>query len=91
MSRNKKKERRPRKDFAERFADKLRQSELGVVDEGALGDGSGRWVTLKVGPLDLSFSFDMKGGLITDVGLYKDVIEVTGQHKIFNWDKNKSK
>lgn len=86
----KKKEQMPRKDFAQMFAEKLRKSSLGEVDEGALFDDSARWVTLKVGLIHLSFCFNMKGELITDIGLYKDILEVVDQKQILYWDKPKS-
>jgi len=80
-----KKERPPRKDFAQRLADKLRSTNLGVVDEGSLSDDSGRWVSLKIKDAELSFSFDMKGENIDSIGLFKDVIQVVDQQKI--WGK----
>jgi hypothetical protein len=80
-----KKERVPRKDFAEKLADKLRTLNIGEVEEGSLFDGSGRWVNVRFKDTELCFSFDMKGELLDRLGLYKDVIEVT-DHKLV-WGK----
>jgi len=81
------KEKKPRKDFAQRLAEKLR--ELGEVDEGALGDDSGRWVLLRQGDLSVNFSFDMKGEKIDRVGFYKQVWQVVDDQQIFSFDKGK--
>ena len=78
-----KKERKPRQDFAEKFAQKLRETGLGEVDDGALGDDSGRWVSLRVKDTELCFSFDMKGEKIDRIGLYKDKIEVTDHIRVW--------
>jgi hypothetical protein len=78
-----KKERQPRKDFAEKFADKLRATGLGEVDEGELGDDSGRWVNLRIKDTELCFSFDMKGEAIDRIGLYKDKVEVTDHIRVW--------
>lgn len=78
-----KKERQPRKDFAEKLADKLRATGLGEVDEGELSDDSGRWVNFRIKDTELCFSFDMKGEKIDGIGLYKDKIEVTDHIRIW--------
>lgn len=80
---SKKKERKPRLDFAQRLAQKLIESGLGEVDEGALSDDSGRWVNLKIGRHELCFSFDMKGEKIDGVGLHKDIVRVVDQVKVW--------
>ena len=71
------------KDFAEKFADKLRETGLGEVSEGAFSDDSGRWVGIKIGGSDLSFSFDMTGEVIDRIGLYEDIIEVVDQKRVW--------
>lgn len=73
----KKKQRAPRKDFAQKLAEKL--CKIGEVEADAFGDESGRWVNLRIGDTQLCFSFDMKGEIIDRIGLYKDKIEVTDQ------------
>ncbi len=83
------KERAPRKDFAERLADKLKG--IGEIDEGCLSDDSGRWVSVQVGLMSLNFSFDMKGEKITDIGLYKDIVEVVDQKQLWTVKNNKQK
>lgn len=77
------KQRQPRKDFAEKFAEKLQAMQLGQVDAGALADGSGRWVNIRIKHKELCFSFDMKGERIDRIGLYKDEIEVVDHILIF--------
>ena len=78
-----KKQRKPTPDFAEKFAQKLREGGLGMVSEGALNDDSGRWVELKIKDTTLCFSFDMKGESIDQIGLYKDKIEVVDQTRVW--------
>ena len=78
-----KKQSKPRKDFAEKFAQKLRESGLGEGYEGAFGDDSGRWVNLRVKDTELCFSFDMKGESMDRIGLYKDKIEVTDHIRVW--------
>jgi hypothetical protein len=80
-----KKERVPRKDFAEKLADKLRALNIGEVEEGSLSDDSGRWVNVRFKDMELCFSFDDKGENIDRLGLYKDVIEVTSHRLV--WGK----
>ncbi len=78
-----KKAKQPKRDFAEILAEKL--GELGEVEAGKLGDGSGRWVTIRISKKkELNFSFNMKGNEITGIALYKDVIEVTEQKQLFS-------
>lgn len=79
------KEKKPRRDFAQRLAEKLRN--IGEVDEGALGDSSGRWVCLKVGKLSINFSFDMKGEEIDRVGFYEEVWAVVDDRQIISFSK----
>jgi hypothetical protein len=78
-----KKERQPRKDFAEKLRDKLQP--IGCVESGSMGDNSGRWIDLKVGDVSMCISFDMKGENITNIGLYKDVVQVVNQKQLFSW------
>jgi len=78
-----KKERQPRKDFAEKFADKLRATNLGEVNEGAFSDNSARWVNLRIKDTELCFSFDTKGEKIDRIGLYKDKIEVIDHIRVW--------
>jgi len=84
QQKKKKKPRTPRKDFAQRLAEKL--SHLGTIDAGRLTDESCRWVDLEVKGVHLSFQFDLKGEKITEIGIYQDVVEVTGQKRI--WKTN---
>jgi hypothetical protein len=81
---SKKTERKPRLDFAQRLEQKLIESGLGEVEADALSDGSGRWVNIKVGDVELYFSFDMKGEKIDNIGLYKDVVEVISQKHVWS-------
>jgi len=85
MKKCKKRGQPQKKDFAEKLANKLRRTELGEVDEGALSDDSGRWVSIKIGDSDLCFSFDMEGENIDRIGLYKDIIEIVDQKMV--WGK----
>lgn len=77
------KERQPRKDFAEKFAEKLRATGLGEVDEGVFSDGNGRWVNFRIKDTELCFSFDMKGEKIDRIGLYEDKVEVIDQIRLW--------
>ena len=58
---------------------------IGDVEEGGLSDDSGRWVSLNIKDTELNFSFDIKGETIDGIGLYKDVIQVVDQDRI--WGK----
>lgn len=84
-----KKERKPRKDFAQRLAEKLRN--IGDVETGALSDDSARWVCLKMGKLSVNFTFDMKGEQIDRVGFYEEVWQMVDERQIFSFDKPKPK
>jgi len=85
MAKKQKKEPIYRRDFAEILAEKIKK--FGEVDEGELGDNSGRWVSVQMGDYHLSFSFNMKGNTITDIGLYKDVWEIADQKQLFTTRK----
>lgn len=85
------KERKPKLDFAERLAIKLRESRLGEVEEDSFSDNSARWVQLKIGDKSLVFSFDMKGEKIDNIALYKDVVEVVDQEQLWSTDKKEKK
>lgn len=79
-----KKQRKSKQDFAQKLAQKLRDGGLGVVDEGAFSDDSGRWVELKVKDTTLCFSFDMKGESMDKVALYQDKVEVVDQTRVWS-------
>lgn len=78
-----KKPKRTRLNFRQRLAQKLTEANIGKVDEDCAGDNSASWVTLRVNDTELFFSFDGKGENIEAVGLYQDVVEVTGQRKVW--------
>lgn len=83
-----KKQRLPRKDFAERLAEKLEV--IGEVDCGSLSDKSCRWVKVKVGKLSIEFAFDMKGEVIDNIGLYQEVWQCVDQKQIVLFSQKKT-
>ncbi len=80
---NKIKPKRIRKTFAERFYDKLSECYPGKVEMGGLSDGSSIYIGLRKGKKSMEISFCPKGEKITKLGVWKDVIEVVDQDKIF--------
>lgn len=74
------KPKRARRDFAQRLAERLRP--LGDVEAGALGDNSGRWVSVKSGKINFCFSFDMKGETIDKIAIYRDIWAKVDEEKI---------
>lgn len=55
----------------------------GEVNNGALGDSSGRWVSIKCGPLTFNFSFDMTGEEMDRIAVYRDIYAKVDEEKIF--------
>lgn len=72
-----------KKCFAEKLSEKLRSANLGEVTEDSFNDNSARWVNIRIKNKDLCVVFDMKGENITELGVWKDKIEVTGTINIF--------
>lgn len=72
-----------RKDFSQKFADKLREMNLGIVEEDRASDNSSRWVSLRIDDSELHFEFDLKGEKMYRLGLYRDIVQVVDQNKIF--------
>lgn len=84
---SKKKERKPRLDFAQRLAQKLIESGLGEVDEDSFDDESARWVDIRIGEHVLTISFDIKGEKIEGIELFKEIVEVVDQKKVWPLEK----
>lgn len=70
-----------KKSFASRLVNKLEEFGKGSVEHD--GDEKCSWVEININGITLSFGFDAKGENITDIGLFKDVVEVTGQERIW--------
>lgn len=79
-------ERRPRRTFAERLAEKL--SHLGDIDTGSLSDRSASWVCVKVGLYSFNFTFDIKGEKIERLGLYKEVWQMVDEKQLISFPVN---
>ena len=80
---NLKKQKPPIASFAKTLADKLRAMCKGQVDDGVLGDGSARWVSVKVGVMKFELTFDSTGEDICYVELWEDVYEKVDEKLIF--------
>lgn len=78
-----KKPKRPRQNFRQRLAQKLTEANIGTVTEDSFNDNSSSWVTLRVKDTTLEFSFDIKGEKLEKIELFQDVVEVTGQRKVW--------
>lgn len=76
---------KPKVSFAQVLAEKL--GEFGKVETGALSDKSSRWVNLRIGDTELCFSFEIDGERLQDVGLFKDVVQVVDQVRLWTSDK----
>lgn len=72
-----KKKRGPRLTFMQKLAEKL--SYLGTVEI----NESEKWIDLRIKDKSLSICFDEKGENLESIGAFQDVVEVTGQKKIF--------
>lgn len=68
--------------FADKLAAQLRNLK-GEVIQDSFSDKSASWVTYKIGNKTLSFTFDYKGNHLDDVGVYKDIVEVVDEKRIF--------
>lgn len=77
------KERKPKKSFADRLAEKLHH--LGDIDTGSLSDDSGSWVCVKVGLYSFNFTFDIKGEKIERLGLYKEVWQMVDEKQLVSF------
>jgi hypothetical protein len=71
------KKRSPRLTFMQKMAIKLMA--LGDVEV----DNEEKWIVLRFGDKELEIDFDEKGENIESIGAFQDVVEVTGQKKIF--------
>lgn len=63
----------------------LKKANVGEVTSDRFSDGSCSWITIRNNDEELIISFDGKGENITDVELWKDIIEVVRTEKI--WGK----
>ena len=56
----------------------------GKADLGSFNDSSDcSWIDLHIDDYHLAINFNKKGNKLTGIGLYKDVIQVVDQTKIF--------
>lgn len=84
MKKNKQtKTKRTRLNFRQRLAQKITEANIGTVTEDSFNDDSASWVTLRFQDTELCFSFDIKGEKLEKVELFQDVVEVTGQRKVW--------
>lgn len=85
MKGKKVKQRKPRLTFPQRLENALKESGLGCnVDHGVMGDNSSEYVSLKFGDgMTLDFGFNHKTKKLEDIGLYKDIVQVVDQDRIF--------
>lgn len=61
------------------------QTKPGVtVDLGGLGDGSCQYISITKGGYELSINFDGTGEDVTDIQLFKQVVQVVDHTKV--WD-----
>lgn len=74
---------RPRLNFRQRLAQKITEANIGTVTEDSFNDDSSSWVTLRFKDTELCFSFDIKGEKLEKVELFQDIVEVTGQRKVW--------
>lgn len=73
-----KKKRPPRLNFMQKLSLKLMEMK-GQVEV----SNEDKWIVYREGDKEISFSFDEKGENIDDIGVFQDIIEVTGQKKLF--------
>jgi hypothetical protein len=68
--------------FADKLATKLKNLE-GKVTQDSFSDKSASWVCYKVGNKTLTFTFDYNGNHLEDIGVYKDIVQVVDEKRIF--------
>ena len=73
---------KPKRTLSEVIANHLRLRGF-KIEEDQFSDGSSRWVALMKNGFTLTISFDMKGNVIKDIELHKDIYEVVDQKKLF--------
>ena len=76
-----------RDNYAQRLAARLSESNIGEVEHGDMGDKSCYWVCLQSGNIKLEINFDPKGERITNIGIFQDIIEKTGERQLFAFGK----
>lgn len=70
--------------FPERLAQVFEESGLGNdVEHHILSDNSGESVAIQIGEVSFYFGFDPKTKKLIDIGIYKDIVEVVGQDRLF--------
>jgi hypothetical protein len=65
------------------------KAELGIIDHGRFGDGSGAWVQVDRNGYSFVISFEDDDETITNIGLYKDTVEVTSSDIVWSVLKGK--
>ena len=77
------KPKRTRLNFRQRLAQKITEANIGTVTEDSFNDNSSSWVSLRLNDTTLEFVFDFKGEKLEKIELFQDVVEVTGQRKVW--------
>ena len=77
------KPKRTRLNFRQRFAQKITEANIGTVTEDSFNDDSASWLILRLKDTELCFYFNTKGENLEKIELLQDVVEVTGQRKVW--------